>query len=229
MKMARACPSVSMMMTDSGCKIYVFGGCGVDFADSSTWAEVFDVSTQTWDFLPVATPQMPLSIRHSVVMVEEEEVYVVDEYGYNFSFSPSKCMFVARGKIDSMPGFIYRNDWCVIGTFLFCRGTRGRILWCLPYDLRWKEVKGLKDLKKWGSDITKLCISPAGKLVIFWKPHPPSMELHSTEISVSCVKRKRNRQEIWGKIEWSGAVFKHEPVTDSSYSFDVLYANYVYT
>ncbi|XP_019089450.1 PREDICTED: F-box/kelch-repeat protein At5g49000-like [Camelina sativa] len=135
MKMARASPSASLMLTDSGgCKIYVFGGLADDVADSSNWAEVYDISTNTWDFLFVFTPKMPLNIQQSVLMKtkEEEEVYAVDEDGQNFSFSPSKCMFVARGKTDSMPGYIYRNDWCVMGTFLFCRATRGRILWCLP-------------------------------------------------------------------------------------------------
>ncbi|XP_010445370.1 PREDICTED: F-box/kelch-repeat protein At5g49000-like [Camelina sativa] len=110
MKMARASPSASLMLTDSGgCKIYVFGGLGDDVADSSNWAEVYDISTQTWDFLFVFTPKMPLTIQQSVLMIskEEEEVYVVDEDGQNFSFSPSKCMFVAKGKTDSMPGYIY--------------------------------------------------------------------------------------------------------------------------
>ncbi|EFH44584.1 hypothetical protein ARALYDRAFT_915512 [Arabidopsis lyrata subsp. lyrata] len=224
MKMARASASASLM-TDS--KIYVFGGCGDDVANSSNWAEVFDVATLTWDFLYVFTPKMPLNIQQSVVMIKEKEVYVVDEDGQNFSFSPSKCMFVARGKTDSIPGNIYRNDWCVIGTFLFCRGTRGRILWCLPYELHWKEVKGLEELQQWGFDITKLCTNPAGNIVIFWKPHPLSLELWSIEISISLVKRRRNGREILGKIEWSGAVFKLDPLIDSSYSLKVLSADYV--
>ncbi|CAH2078344.1 unnamed protein product, partial [Thlaspi arvense] len=40
-----------------------------------------------------------------------------------------------------------RNDWCVIGQELYCRDTCGRILWCDPRRLDWKEVKGLKELQ----------------------------------------------------------------------------------
>ncbi|XP_010445367.1 PREDICTED: F-box/kelch-repeat protein At5g49000-like [Camelina sativa] len=178
MKMARASPSAGLMLTDSdGCKIYVFGGLGDDVADSSNWAEVFDISTQNWDFFFVFTPKMLLNIQQSVLMIikEEEEVYAVDEDGQNFSFSP-KTIGVSLGhSCSAVP-------------------PAGRILWCLPDDLHWKEVKGLQQLRQWGFDITKLCTSPAGKIVIFSKPHPHSLELCSTEISISLVKGKRNRR-----------------------------------
>ncbi|KAG2279621.1 hypothetical protein Bca52824_050841 [Brassica carinata] len=206
-----------------GKKIYVFGGCG-DEADSFNWV------------LFVFTPKMPLNIEHSVV-IDKELVYAVDDEGQDFSFSPSKRLFWTSGMTDSKPG--HRSDWCVIGKLLFCRGTRGRILWCDPEDgFDWKEVKGLEDfqdsfcgsVQPWGLgktkvqyDINKLCTDPAGNIVIFWN-NPDSLELWSAVISLeSC----NGGLEIKGKIEWSGAVFKLDPLSKSSYSVNVLYSAYV--
>ncbi|CAF1883074.1 unnamed protein product [Brassica oleracea var. botrytis] len=218
-----------------GKKIYVFGGCG-DEADSFNWVEVFDLETQTWEVLFVFTPKMPLNIEHSVV-IDKELVYAVDDEGQDFSFSPSKRLFWTSGMTDSKPG--HRSDWCVIGKLLFCRGTRGRILWCDPEDgFDWEEVKGLEDfqdsfcgsVQPWGLgktkvqyDINKLCPDPAGNIVIFWN-NPDSLELWSAVISLeSC----NGGLEIKGKIEWSGAVFKLDPLSKSSYSVNVLYSAYV--
>lgn len=53
-----------------------------------------------------------------------------------------ECMFWRMGKRDSKPG--NRNDWSVIGKLLYCRG---RILWCQPHVLDWKEVNGLEELQ----------------------------------------------------------------------------------
>lgn len=229
MKMARASASASLI---DG-KIYVFGGLGDDdAADTSNWAEVYDLKTQTWDFLFVHTPKMPRNIQQSVV-IDQKEVYAVDEDGQSFSFSPSECVFVASGKTDSKPeGQGSRNDWCLNGKFLFSRGTGGKILWCLPYELDWKEVKGLEELQHSlsGFDICKLCNNYAGNIVIFWYTQPQgpdeSFDLWSAEISLE-KRQGPDGCEIWGKTDWSAAVFKLDPLSDSN-SVKVLYAHYVY-
>uniref|UniRef100_A0A1J3GZN7 Putative F-box/kelch-repeat protein n=1 Tax=Noccaea caerulescens TaxID=107243 RepID=A0A1J3GZN7_NOCCA len=74
MKMARASASASFI---DG-KIYVFGGCGDDVADSSNWAEVFNLETDSWDFMFVVERR------------ETNVYYGVDEDGESFSFTPSK-------------------------------------------------------------------------------------------------------------------------------------------
>ncbi|XP_010419067.2 PREDICTED: F-box/kelch-repeat protein SKIP6-like [Camelina sativa] len=227
MKMARA--SASANLIDG--KVYVFGGCEDD-TDSSNWAEVYDLKTQTWDFLFVIMPTFPLNIQQSVLLIQDDddkEVYAVDEDGQNLSFSPSKCRFVRSGKTHFNPG--HMKDWCGIGEFLFCRGTCGRILWCLPNEFDWKEVKGLKALQhsnQWGFDINRLCSNYANNIVILWNAQSEgleSLELWCAEISL-VAREGPEGCEIWGEFEWFGSIFKLDPFSDS-YSVKVLFADFI--
>ncbi|KFK32623.1 hypothetical protein AALP_AA6G267600 [Arabis alpina] len=238
MKMARASASASLI----DMKIYVFGGCG-DEADSSNWAEVFDFNTGTWEFLFVPLPR-PKKIQQSVVI--NNEVYAIDEDSQILSFSPSKATFMS-GKTDFKAGS--RDDWCLIGGILFCRGTRGRILWCLPHELDWKQVMGLEELQhclpsekeleevehgtKVDYDISKLSRNSAGNIVIFsyaQRQGPESLELWSAEISLEHTEFEISEGlevskgvEVRGKIEWSGAVYKLDPFA----SVKILFAGSV--
>lgn len=236
MKMARA--SASANVIDG--KIYVFGGCR-DEASSS--AEVFDPKTQTWlNFIS------PISIQQSVV-VQGKKIYAVDDEDQSFCSLPSECPSWTSGKRDCKPG--NRNDWCAIGDLLFCRGTRGRILWCEPDELDWKEVKGLEELQESFSglrhvmdygkkvyepckptqrkvkyDISKLSCNSSGNIVIFWNTqleYPEGLELKSAEISLE----RHEESQIWGKIEWSGVILRDDPLSHS-YSLKVLFSAPVY-
>ncbi|KAL0825754.1 hypothetical protein Bca101_049431 [Brassica carinata] len=221
MKMARAFASANVI---DG-KIYVFGGCGDD-VDSSNWAEVYNPRTYTWDFLCVPTTTRPKNIKQSAV-IGKKKVYVVDEDRQIFSFSPSKLppMFVSCGKTDSKPGD--RDDWCLIGGFLFSRGARGTILWCLPEEFDWKEVKGLEELQQQQLveyDITKLSTNYASNIVIFWNAGATeSLELWSAEISLTQIEASQGL-EIRGKIEWSGSVYKLDYPLSESNRVKVLFA-----
>ncbi|CAH8359276.1 unnamed protein product [Eruca vesicaria subsp. sativa] len=242
MNMPRASASASYV---DG-KIYVFGGCGDD-ADSTKWAEVFDPKTQTWRTF--VTPKMSHSIDQSVV-IQGKKVYAVDEENQSFYFLPSESTSWTSGQRDTKPG--NRSDWCAVGELLFCRGTRGRILWCEPDELDWKEVNGLEELQQYlcgirhvleysekdyeicklsatkvKYDICKLCCNSAGNIVIFWNTqleYPEGLELRSAEISFE----RHERGEIWGKIEWSGVVFKVDPLSHS-FGVKVLYSTSVYS
>ncbi|KAG2281701.1 hypothetical protein Bca52824_052921 [Brassica carinata] len=225
MKMARAFASANVI---DG-KIYVFGGCGDD-VDSSNWAEVYNPRTYTWDFLCVPTTTRPKNIKQSAV-IGKKKVYVVDEDRQIFSFSPSKLppMFVSCGKTDSKPGD--RDDWCLIGGFLFSRGARGTILWCLPEEFDWKEVKGLEELQQQQLveyDITKLSTNYASNIVIFWNAGATeSLELWSAEISLTQIEASQGL-EIRGKIEWSGSVYKLDYPLSESNRVKVLFAASVF-
>ncbi|EFH56714.1 predicted protein [Arabidopsis lyrata subsp. lyrata] len=176
----------------------VFGGCW-DVADSSNWVEVFDMETGTWDLLYVFTPKMPLKIQQSVVL-DDKNVYVVDEDGQIFSFSPSNCMFVTSGIKESNPES--RNDW-LLAEALFCRGVGGRILWRFPNETVWKEVKGLEELQQQhcgGFDIIKLCPFSAQRVGIFWEARPQGpdqiLELWCAELSLT----RSQGAEGWGEV-----------------------------
>ncbi|CAH2080159.1 unnamed protein product [Thlaspi arvense] len=221
MKMARSGASASLIDD----KIYVFGGCW-DVADSSNWVEVYDIETGTWESLFVSSPKTPLKIQQSVVLdekqayavLEEKQVYAVDEDGQFFSFSPSKREFVADGKTD--PNQEYRNDWLMFEA-LFCRGVGGRILWRLPCELEWKEVKGLEELC--GYELIKICLYSTERFAVLWKApdQGPGQVLELWYGEISLTRRKEGEAwEVWGKVECSAAV-----LSDSSRTgFNLLYA-----
>ncbi|CAN6852569.1 unnamed protein product, partial [Brassica oleracea] len=158
-------------------------------------------------------------------------LYVVDEDRQIFSFSPSKLppMFVSCGKTNSKPGD--RDDWCLIGGFLFSRGARRTILWCLPEEFDWKEVNGLEELQQQQLveyDITKLSTNYASNIVIFWNAGATeSLELLSAEISLTKIEASQGL-EIRGKIEWSGSVYKLDYPLSESNRVKVLFAASVF-
>lgn len=195
-------------------KIYVCGGCREE-ADSTNWAEVFDLKTQTWGtwFLP----KIKSRIWHSVVIEEEKRVYGVDVEGDSFHLLPSKRMFFWRP--DLRRDFFSRNkdDWCAIGKLLFCRAPFGTILWCDPNELRWKQVKGLEEHCD-NIDICRLCTNSAGNIVIFWI----SSLVRQTWLCSAEISLRRKGGEIWGKVEWSDTVFKLDDILSSG--FKVLYS-----
>lgn len=226
MNMPRASASVSLV---DG-KIYVFGGFG-HYANYSTWAEVYDPENKTWDPLlflhqiwDIETPQN--KDIHQSVVIGGRKIFAVDKEDQSLYILPRECILSINEKRDCKLG--YGNDWCIIGKLLYCRGTRGRILWCEPDELDWKEMKGLDELQhsisssRRSFNINKLCINSAGNIVIFWNAQ--SLDLWSAEISVE----RREGDEIWGKIEWSGVVFEVDPSSHSSYGVKVLYSASVY-
>ena len=69
----------------------------------------------------------------------------------------------------------------------------------------------------------KISTTHAENIVIFWN-NPDRLELWYVVISLKSWKRLR---EFKGKIDWSGAVFKLELLSKSSYRVNVLYSAYV--
>ncbi|EOA22599.1 hypothetical protein CARUB_v10003265mg [Capsella rubella] len=210
MKMARSGASIDEK------KIYVFGGCW-DVADSSNWVEVYDLQTDTWEFLSVFTPKMPLKIQQSVVTDNNKHVHAVDEDGQIFNFSATECAFESDGRRESNPE--NRSNWLfAVGDTIFCRGTGGKILWRFPSQLDWKEVHGLEELQQQhsGFDIIKMLIHSNERMAILWESRTQGpehvLELWYAEISMvrGCID---GVLEVVGTIEWSGPIFSDSSVT----------------
>ncbi|XP_010495192.1 PREDICTED: F-box/kelch-repeat protein At5g49000-like [Camelina sativa] len=228
MKMARSGASASLIDKK---KIYVFGGCCDDAADSSKWAEVYDLETVTWEFVSVVTPKMPLKIQQSVVMDDMKHVYGVDEDGQIFNFSSSECKFEAAedGRTESNPE--NRNDWLKADhQALFCRGTGGRILWRFPFQSDWQEVKGLEELQQRhsGFDIIKFCFYDHERMAIFWEARPQcpdqNLELWYAEFIITkSLNKKSDLWELFANIKWSGAVLSSDS-SSSTVPLNLLYA-----
>ncbi|KAG7546788.1 Tapetum specific TAP35/TAP44, partial [Arabidopsis suecica] len=204
MNMPRA--SASACFVDG--KIYVFGG-SEHYAHDHIWAEVFDRETQTWAPFLFLTHNWDFEmsqnqIIHQSVAIEVKKIFALNEKDRRFY-------------VLSSDEIVNTEDWCIIDKLLYCRGTRGKILWCELDELDWKEVKGLEDLQhslsssRHSFNINKLCSNSAGNIVIFWIAK--SLDLWCAEISVE----RCNEGEIWGKIEWSGVVFEVDPFLHSSY------------
>ncbi|KAL0701476.1 hypothetical protein Bca4012_057598 [Brassica carinata] len=97
------------------------------------------------------------------------------------------------------------NHWCAIGKLLFCHRNPGRILWCEPDELDWKEVTGFEELKKSicglrdRYDICKLCCNSVGNIVFFSNTHlhySKGLEPMSAEISFEDMREAI----FWGRL-----------------------------
>ncbi|XP_010456480.1 PREDICTED: F-box/kelch-repeat protein SKIP6-like [Camelina sativa] len=223
MKMARSGASTSCLMGES--KIYVFGGCS-DSADSSNWTEVYDLATSTWEFLSVSAPKMPLKIQQSVVLDDKKHVYAVGEDGQISNFSVTECKFEAAEDGRSESDLENKSDWLMTDEALFCRGIGGRILWRLPFNLDWNEVKGLEELQQ--QHIIQLFICNHERMAIFWEarsqgPDQKILELWYAEISFQ-PRMDGGVWDLWGNIEWSGAVFSSDLDSSSTRPLNLLYA-----
>ncbi|KFK30301.1 hypothetical protein AALP_AA7G244000 [Arabis alpina] len=217
--------SSSFVVVDWG--IYVIGG----LINGKPTSDVLflDCYSNTWR----RVPSMKMPRASASASFVDRKIYVFGGCGEDADSSNWAEVFDPKMKDpnlggttrDSMPG--NRNEWCAIGKLLYCLGTRGKILWCEPDELDWKEVKGLEKLQTHvpplgsffhskllfkGAEISKLCSNSEGNIVIFWNTllgDPKYSRLGSTEISLE----RREGGEIWGKIEWSGVVFKVDPLS----------------
>ncbi|KAL0683370.1 hypothetical protein Bca4012_050218 [Brassica carinata] len=215
----------SFMVVDRG--IFIIGGL-VNGKPTSN-VTMFDCFEHAW----YKIPPMKMARAFASANVIDGKLYVLEGAGMTLipQTGQSKLppMFVSCGKTNSKPGD--RDDWCLIGGFLFSRGARRTILWCLPEEFDWKEVNGLEELQQQQLveyDITKLSTNYASNIVIFWNAGATeSLELLSAEISLTKIEASQGL-EIRGKIEWSGSVYKLDYPLSESNRVKVLFAASVF-
>ncbi|VVB10081.1 unnamed protein product [Arabis nemorensis] len=141
-------------------KIYVLGGLGLglELDGYTSYGEVFDPKTETWDCLKPFPEELELhgGYIHDC-FVRDQKVYAVcgkiDGTDTTFYYSPREGNW---GSGNSRSSLGNARDWCMVGDLLYSISRDGTIYWCEPEELDWrepegmvtKEVKGLDSLKK---------------------------------------------------------------------------------
>ncbi|XP_010468799.1 PREDICTED: putative F-box/kelch-repeat protein At4g35120 [Camelina sativa] len=201
-------------------KIYVIGGT-VESSSSLTWAEVFDLKTQTWKPLP-----RPANDYARKVEIRRGKLYVrskLKEYLYDSKDGRWKEL-LKLGKF---------GHCCVIEDIKFGVHHDGKVGWYDSERRKWSMVKGLED-HRFRYPTIRLA-NYGGKLIIVWDYRPPPRYV-TVKRTKGCIRRtfrcerkrivsyqtKRIRCEvirfekrigfsglqIWGKIERSNVVLR---------------------
>ncbi|XP_023633364.1 F-box/kelch-repeat protein At5g49000 [Capsella rubella] len=211
MRMKRNYPTVNVV---DG-KIYVAGGLEMkDFysSDSSSWMEVFDPNTQSWE--PVWCPlskRINLPYRSAAI---EGEIYMVKPNAIGVSYKPKEDKWgdVSKWELESGWDFL---SYCVIDNVLYSYHG-GRINW---FDFKkriWRALEGLEGLPKIDNSSTVKLADYGGKLVVLWDKYLDSSGYKEKMIWCAEISlQKRNDKEIWGEVEWFDAVL----TVPKSYTF----------
>ncbi|KAL1190362.1 F-box/kelch-repeat protein SKIP6 [Cardamine amara subsp. amara] len=234
MSVARAYAAAGVV----GGKIYVFGGCFAWRKDyPSSWGEVFDPNTQTWDTL-VAQPEKDRISNDYFIrgLVMDEKVYAM-QGDQCFYYSPKERKW---GRKNLKASKLEISSYCCVKDRLLygCDGY-GNVFWCEPEEYEWKEVKGLELLRnifpkpvnngvgelkgkfKWYCELRNFGVN----IVVIWfkdNYEDESIDIWCAEIS---LERHDEKGEIWGTIEWSEVVAnldRHQ--YDGKVKVDVLYS-----
>ncbi|AED95754.1 Galactose oxidase/kelch repeat superfamily protein [Arabidopsis thaliana] len=187
-------------------KIYVAGG--LEEFDSSKWMEVFDIKTQTWEF--VLSPLAERFIYRSLVI--EGEIYIFGDKVV--TYKPKEDRWGGVGEHQSMDLGLFFHSYCVIDNVLYCYRPGG-IKWYESEKRSWRKLRGLKGLSKLASSCVKLA-DYGGKMALLWDKYIPCSGNKSHSISCAVVSLERcKNQGIRGKVEW----FDDMLTVPSSYNF----------
>ncbi|CAH8349095.1 unnamed protein product [Eruca vesicaria subsp. sativa] len=182
--------------------IYVIGGCVVDnWARAINWAERFDLKAQRWE--AVASPGVEVREKwmHASAVMGGRVYAMADRNGVVYE-PKGKEWGVPEKRLD----LGWRGRACVIEDVLYCYDYLGKIRGYDPKERVWREVRGVESLPKFLCGATMA--NRGGRLAVLWEGKAGSggcrkMEIWGAEIEVE----RRGEGEIWGKIQWSGAVF----------------------
>ncbi|KAL0731243.1 hypothetical protein Bca4012_027337 [Brassica carinata] len=200
-----------------GCGIYIIGG--MIGGKPSSRVFLLDCRFHTWSNLPC----MGVARAYAAAGVVDGKIYVFggcedpnsDKWGE--VFDPTTQTW------DVLPKRL-EGPYSTVLTLQLC--TKALILWCQAIGskvIKWREVMGLKDLMDalcasklvnygWGLPEEQLDnLLPGHKLsnsgpnmLLFCDVLAPSkLEIWCAEIS---LQRRKGKDEIWGKVEWSEVV-----------------------
>ncbi|XP_018459747.2 putative F-box/kelch-repeat protein At4g39756 isoform X1 [Raphanus sativus] len=184
-------------------KIYVMGGCSAN--ESTSWAEVFDTTTQVWESLPDPGPELRSSSIKALI-VTKGKVYVErsseDKY---FFYDP---ILGRWGVAENRPAVEMR---CVIEDVVYSCDRFG----CFWYDTKhnqWMVVHGLEVFNRNRRGGIIALANYCGKLLILWDRPGPGQ---NKNIWCSVIALERRDEVVWGHVEWTSVVL----TVPSSYRF----------
>ncbi|AEE87114.1 F-box/kelch-repeat protein [Arabidopsis thaliana] len=190
-------------------KIYVMGGCAE--TESANWGEVFDPKTQTWEPLPVPSPELRFSSMIRKIEMIQGKFYVRSNDSKDSVYDPirEKWNVAAKPQLN--------DSRCSVGNVWYsCRPNS--FLWFDNEIKNWRLIKGLSSLNHSCRSglIETVCYD--GNLLLLWdKPTKPRRRVCEDKY-ICCALisfNKRKNGQVWGKVEWSNVVL----TVPSSYRF----------
>ncbi|CAN8326463.1 unnamed protein product [Cochlearia groenlandica] len=216
MKRERIHPSTCLLND----KIYVMGGCRLC---EENWFEVFDLKTQTWKTLAsFLNPNQRMLYKVGKIGAVEGKIYVKAEIGhYN-------CVYDVKDEkwsvADVNLSHLWSSSWCVIENVMYCYSfDSARYLWYDTKGRAWRDVKGLKILRKFRSfsSVFPHCmvelVNYGGKLAVLWDKYERRGRSQNKNVWCAVVRLERYWPGgmVVGKIEWFGVVL----TVPKSYNF----------
>ncbi|KAG7563425.1 F-box domain [Arabidopsis suecica] len=197
--------SVSASVIDR--KIYVAGRSIDGDNNSKNSVEVFDTQTQIWDPEAITCSETQGDFYECKTTCIDRKFHVVtlgqkEAVAYN---SKKRRWDRVRRKIDQYKFSAY----CEIKNVLYS-GTHGMFRWYDSKASRWRDLKGLEGLPKFGSGANIKLAGYGGKIAVLWEEDLPSCGPDSGyKKMIRCAEialERRKSREIWGIIEWIGDV-----------------------
>ncbi|KAH0853431.1 hypothetical protein HID58_093206 [Brassica napus] len=196
-------------------KIYVVGG---ETKESSSWPEVFDLKSQTWNPLPSLNDDDKAEVQLRI-----GELLATTSNHKRYAFDSKQGTWKEQLALMEPLGLSYNRSgpWCIIDNVKFSVFKR-KLMWSERGN--WFSVKGLKDVctKPHVNHHTTIQLANhgGGSILVIWD------ELHSLEFPVAGKTRKhvcKNRRiwcaviklekrffglkfEVWGKVVRSNAL-----------------------
>ncbi|XP_010511064.1 PREDICTED: putative F-box/kelch-repeat protein At5g28160 [Camelina sativa] len=197
MTVARAKP----LACDLNGKLYVMGGCVGKKSTNS--GEVFDPKTQSWEALPVPSPELRFSSIRTIEAIEGK-LYVRSNEKKDSVYDPE------TGEWKVAPKLLFLE--CAIDNVWYRCDRNLRCSWYDTNREEWRDVRGLAMLNKYGN-ITGMpeIANYGGKLLILWDKISFSQLGYSYK-HIWCAMIALERRdgttvdEVWGNIEWANIV-----------------------